>query len=248
MASLLILPLKPWSPAGKDSEDPYSEGEILLICIFLYYHSSFDGLLTLWQLNCSERERITKLPARRLKALLDARGVPYADLTERADFVRRVQSTGALPPATRLKAMTGHAGPVPGASHSGDVLVTGGNDGTARIWSLATGTHEVVHAGAAGVDSVAYEASRASIFTGNKVGCVYQFDANRPGSAPLASWQASKAITPPHFSRHVSHITAMLKLDRRTVGSGALRLARHTCTHVGAQNRVHPPPLHLRPS
>lgn len=100
--------------------------------------------MTLWQLNCAERENLATLPARRLKALLDARGVSYAGLTERADFVARVRATDALPPATRIRALAGHAGAVPGSAHAGDVLITGGNDGTARLWRLSTGTHEVL--------------------------------------------------------------------------------------------------------
>lgn len=174
---------------------------------------SFDGGVTLWQLNCAERDRLPTLPARRLKALLDARGVPYADLTERADFVARVRATGALPPATRLRALPGHTGAVPGASHSGDTLITGGNDGTARLWRLSTGDQHVIQvsqaasipefggvascdhhapcaqAGHAGVDAVAYDAASGRAFTGDKAGVVNVYDVNRPGSSPLVSWQ-----------------------------------------------------------
>jgi len=40
----------------------------------------------------------------------------------------------------------------------------------------------------AGVDAVAYDAAAGAVFTGDKAGVVRQFDASRPGSAPVASW------------------------------------------------------------
>jgi WD40 repeat protein len=77
---------------------------------------------------------------------------------ERSEFVQRVRLTGALPLAAAGKPFDArffHGAPCAGVAHAGDIAVSGGGDGTARVWETATGICRHVFAGHAPAVSIA---------------------------------------------------------------------------------------------
>ena len=97
---------------------------------------AFSGEASLWRLNADELHRIKELPAKRLKELLTARGVPFEDLTEKEHFVSRLIATGALPVARLLARFDTHRGTVVSVSHSGRIALTSSHDGTVKMYVL----------------------------------------------------------------------------------------------------------------
>lgn len=98
---------------------------------------SFSGESSLWRCNFSELGRLRSLPAKRLRALLTARGVSTEGIVEREDFVRRIVATNALPAATLLARFSRHGGTVVSASHEGGLAVTSSHDGTIKIYDVS---------------------------------------------------------------------------------------------------------------
>jgi hypothetical protein len=115
---------------------------------------SFGGRLRAWRLNYAELRRLESLPAKRLRAILAAKGVPTDDIHERSEYLERIRTYRALPLAAPVApsfdATYAHVGSVVGVSHAGDVVVSGANDGHARVWRLSTGkcVASLGHAGA----------------------------------------------------------------------------------------------------
>ena len=97
---------------------------------------SFDGTARAWRINWEDCEGLASLPVRRLKGILADRGVSAVGCLEKPDLVRRIQVTGALPPAEDLGTLPGHTGTVVSCAVQGDFAATVGNDGTARLWAL----------------------------------------------------------------------------------------------------------------
>jgi hypothetical protein len=81
----------------EDTSPPYgpaaARGPTLITC-------AFSGHSTLWRVNTREVERLHELPARRLKGLLRARGIPIEGLREKEEFVRLIARANALPVAS----------------------------------------------------------------------------------------------------------------------------------------------------
>lgn len=97
---------------------------------------AFSGEAALWRVNAREIERLPTLPVKRLKALLSARGLPWSDLREKAEFVARVRASNALPAATKIAQLEGHAGTAVSSSHDARLAATSGHDGLVKIYRL----------------------------------------------------------------------------------------------------------------
>jgi len=97
---------------------------------------AFSGEATLWRVNSRELDRLAQLPVKRLKALLAAKGLPWADLREKAEFCARIRASNALPAATRLAKLEGHHGTAVSCSHDARLAVTSGHDGMVKIYRL----------------------------------------------------------------------------------------------------------------
>lgn len=110
---------------------------------------------------------------KRLKAILADRKVPFDDLREKSEFVARIRTYNALPPARQSPGkFSGHAASVISISHVGDIAVTGGND-TAAIYDVKKGTRlHTLDGHMTGVDAVHYDARTGVAFTGGKDGDV----------------------------------------------------------------------------
>ena len=115
---------------------------------------SFGGRLKAWKLNYHELQSLESVPAKRLKAILQAKGVPTDDIYEKAEFIQRIKTYRALPlavPAGKpFDASYFHDGTIVSVSNRDDICVSGGNDGHARVWRISTGAclRSLGHAGA----------------------------------------------------------------------------------------------------
>ena len=102
---------------------------------------AFSGHASLWRVNHRELARLRELPARRLRGLLRARGIPTEGLNEKAEYVALIERFGALPVASRLAELQRHGGTVVSASHTtrgagGGVAITSSHDGDIKVYSL----------------------------------------------------------------------------------------------------------------
>jgi len=123
--------------ACEDKGERSPLGPMLVTC-------AFSGHAALWRLNSRELDRLQELPARRLKALLRARGVPIEGLFEKSDFIRLIKRFGALPVATKVADFEPHGGTVVSSSffthtEAGEccgVAATSSHDGRVKIFRL----------------------------------------------------------------------------------------------------------------
>jgi WD40 repeat protein len=93
----------------------------------------------------------------------------------------RANLSAWLPYYPRLKAIFSHARPVEGAAFSADgkLVVTGGDDGTARVWDTATGQPTgLVLEHPREVNSVAFSPEGRTILTGSSDGIARLWDAS----------------------------------------------------------------------
>jgi len=159
----------------------------------------FNGSVYAWDVNYAEQQMLNSLPARRLKAILTERRIPYEGLREKSEFAARIRQYNALPLLRKIVRLVGHEGTVVSTAHFGDLAVSGSNDGTARVWSL--GRKQPSDAGkclamlrtpveGAGVDAVGLDPRWGVALTGDKAGHVGVWDLSA-GAKRVAYMDAS---------------------------------------------------------
>ncbi len=85
---------------------------------------SFDGTARVWRINWEELGDLQALPVRRLKGILQDRGVPTQGCFEKGDLITRIRSSGAMPLAEDLGTLPGHFGTIPSTAVVGDLAAT----------------------------------------------------------------------------------------------------------------------------
>jgi WD40 repeat protein len=164
---------------------------------------SFTGEASVWKVNDDLHARLSKISIKGLKAALEARGMPFEDLREKAELVARLSR--AFPFAQRLCTLDGpRDATIVGTGLYGDTAVTGGRDGVLRIWRVpdfddtvkgvgkipskapAATRVAAVAAHPPGIDSIHYDPRWRRAVSGGKDGRVMVWDLEK-SSQPVST-------------------------------------------------------------
>jgi WD40 repeat protein len=104
----------------------------------------FDGSVQLINVNFAKRHNLSTLSVKELKEILKVKNIDFSDCFEKADLVRRIETSRALPLTEVFKTYHPHTSVVVGVDLQGRMLATGSRDSNVNVQNVESNSETIL--------------------------------------------------------------------------------------------------------